>query len=136
MHRSTQLAGLVLAAMFVAVLALSPVVHGADAGLAPGAAHHDNCCCVQLPPQWAAETELHADGCCPKPAEQEDCPSPCQSSDCPCSCCKVMSRTVNLFSIDRVLPPLYDAGAQRLSLVSESRPASAALSVDIQPPIA
>lgn len=93
----------------------------------------DDCCCQSEPVNGnesacdSAETT-----CCPN----ENRPS--EDSPCSCSCtgCSVMVRTVNLFSPELDLALLFTQDAERLTCVPTRLPASAALGVDIQPPIA
>lgn len=115
-----------LASIFV--VGLSAQTYGSDGLIASG----DGCCCQSVPVQQAdSDCGEPVNDCCPEPGEKEE--SPCS---CACSSCCVVSRTVNLLSIDLDLAVLLPRDAQPLLLMPNRPPASAVLSVDIQPPIA
>lgn len=119
-----------LAAIFVAGLSVQASGSG-DAlfGYGPSG---DDCCCKSIPAQQADSTCGELDNaCCPEPGQTDD--SPCT---CACSNCSVMTRTVNLFSVETDFALLFTRDAQLLVLMPNRLPASVVLGVDIQPPIA
>jgi hypothetical protein len=127
---SSKLIGTLLAAFLVAGLTVQ--AYGSAGALLDYGPTGDDCCCNSVPEQDDESTcgDLE-NGCCPEPGQSED--APCS---CACSNCSVMSRTVNLFSVDADCSLLFSRDAQFLVLMPNRLPASAVLGVDIQPPIA
>lgn len=112
----------------ILVVGLSAQSYGSDRMSASGV----DCCCQSVPaPQADSDCGEPKNDCCPEPGDRDD--SPCS---CACSSCCVVSRTVNLLSIDLDLAVLLPRDAKPVLLMPNRLPASAVLSVDIQPPIA
>lgn len=124
-ERTAKLACLLLTAMVLVGMGLSTQAYG----LTPAV----DCCC-----QAEAVTESDEASCCPGGSTSKQHPKEQDSEDCPCSCptCGVMVRTANFYSIDTLTMPLFSSVPQFVDLLPDSRPASAVLGVDIQPPIA
>lgn len=126
-QRFSQLAFLLLAAIIVAGMGLSAQGYGATAERST-----DCCCAMDRTSDTTHDGEALDASCCPTEPDQSE-EDPCS---CACSGCNAMVRTVNLFSVDTLTVPLFASDAQLFVLMPDSRPASAVLGVDIQPPIA
>ena len=130
LQRSSSLTCFFLAAIFVAGLGLSPQAYGVNASLSGHATAAEDCCC-HAEPSCDVDVDVSENDCCPQPSDSEECPC-----SCPCSCCKVTTRTVNLLTLDASTTLLEFDSANHISPVTDARPKSVSLGVDIQPPIA
>ena len=126
----SKLIGALLATFLVAGVTLQ--AYG-SAGALPGYGPSGDGCCCETGLEQNADSDCGDldNGCCPEPGQTDD--GPCS---CACSNCSVMSRTVNLFSMEADFSLLFTRDARLLVLMPNHQPASAVLGVDIQPPIA